>query len=77
MLAQKVIVRRMQSAGYRITGCRDAIGDGRDGPLVVTAEHSVTGKRHVVSVDTKGDAGEIEAVRQLAEQIGIRLDEGQ
>jgi hypothetical protein len=77
MLAQEVIVRRMQSAGYRITGCRVTIGDGRDGPLVVTAEHRETGVRHVVSVDTKGDAGEIEAVRQLAVQIGIRLDGGQ
>ena len=77
MLAQEVIVRRIESAGYRVTGCRDAIGDGRDGPIIVTAEHCETGERHVVSVDTKGSAGEIEALRQLVENLGICLDDWQ
>jgi hypothetical protein len=65
----------MESAGYRITGFQDAIGDGRDGPLVVTVEHRETGERHTVSVDTKGSAGEIEAFRRPAEKVGLRLDE--
>jgi len=76
MLEQEGILRRIESAGYRVSGYRDAIGDGRDGPLVVTAEHRETGERHTVSVATKGSAGEIKALRQLAEKVGIRLDEG-
>lgn len=81
MLAQegilRRILRRIESAGYRVTGCRDAIGDGQDGPLVVTAEHRETGERHTVSVDTKGSAGEIEAFRRLAEKVGMSKQEKQ
>ena len=77
MLTQEVIVSRIESAGYRVTGCRDAIGDGRDGPLIVTAAHGETGERYIVSVDMKGSAGEIEAFRQLAEKLGISLDDDQ
>lgn len=77
MLVQEVIVRRIESVGYRVTEYRDAIGDGRDGPLTVTAEHCETGERHTVSVDTKGSAGEIEALRQLADKLRIRPDDGQ
>jgi hypothetical protein len=65
MLAQEGILRQMESAGYRVTGYRDVIGDGQEGPLVVTAEHRETGERQTVSVDTKGSAGEIEAFRRL------------
>ena len=75
MLTREYLVRQVESAGYRITGYRDAIGDGQDGPLVATAEHCETGKRHTVSTDVRGTAGEIEVLRQLAEIIGIRLDE--
>ena len=70
-------MRRIKSEGYRVTGSRDVIGDGRDGPLIVTAEHRETGERHTVSVHTKGSVGEIEAFRQLAEKVGVCPDEGQ
>jgi hypothetical protein len=43
----------------------------------VTAAHCETGERYIVSVDMKGSAGEIEAFRQLAEKLGISLDDGQ
>lgn len=70
-------MRQIESAGYGVTGCRDAIGDGRDGPLVVTAEHRETGERHTVSVATKGSAGEIKALRLLAEKVRISKEEKQ
>lgn len=75
MLAQESILRQIESAGYRVTGCRDVIGDGRDGPLVVTAENSETGERHTVMALAKGSDGEIEAVRKLAVKAGIQLDD--
>ena len=77
MLIQEVVLRRIESEGYRVTGFRDVIGDGQDGPLTVTAEHQETGDRHTVSVHMKGSAGEVEALRQLAGKVGICLDEGQ
>lgn len=74
MLEEEGVLRQIESAGYCVTGCRDAIGDGQDGPLVVTAQDRETGERHTVSVDKRGRAGEIQALRQLAGKVGIRLD---
>ena len=73
MLDSEAILRQIEAAGYRVTGCRDAIGDGQDGPLLATAENCATGERHTVTVLAKGTDGETEAFRQLAAKIGIRL----
>jgi len=77
MKIQQGIVMQIEAAGYRVTGYRDAIGDGQDGSLFVTAEHCGTGERQSVCVNTRGSAGEVEACRQLAAKLGIRLDDGQ
>ena len=72
--AQEDILRRIESAGYRVTGYRDAIGDGQDGPLILTAVDAATGERYAVEVYTKEIDGEIEALRKLGEKIGIRVN---
>ena len=45
-------LQRIESAGYRVTGARESIGDGRDGPLTVTAENVVTGDRYTATSQT-------------------------
>jgi len=58
-----------------VTGGRESIGDGQDGPLVVTAENTTTGDRHTVTVHTRGADGKREALQRLAAKIGIGLDD--
>jgi len=66
-------LQRIESAGYRVTGARESIGDGRDGPLTVTAENVVTGDRYTATSQTRGADGELEALQLLAAEVGIRL----
>ena len=68
---------RMESVGYCLTGFRDAIGDGQDGPLFVTPEFCDTGKRETVGVNTRGSTEDIEACCQLAAKLRIQLDDCQ
>jgi hypothetical protein len=63
------ILRQIESAGYRVTGYRDAIGD-EIGSLLITAENLSTGQRHTVTVSTKDES---EALRQLADEVGMHL----
>ena len=72
LLDNEDILRQIESAGYRVTGGRDAVGDGQDGPLLLSAVNEATGERHTVTVHTKGAEGETEALRHLAEKVGIR-----
>ena len=37
------MLREIESAGYQVTGGRESIGDGRDGPLRVTARNTESG----------------------------------
>ena len=67
-------LQRIESAGYRVTGGRESIGDGRDGPLIVTAENIATGERHAITSHMRGADGELEALQLLAAKVGIRLD---
>jgi len=67
------ILQGIESAGYRVAGGRESIGDGQDGPLIVTTENIATGQRHTVTVHTKGIDGEGKALHQLAAMGGIAL----
>ena len=70
------ILQKIEAAGYVVSGGRDAMSYAEDSPLVVTARNDAAGQRHTVTVHTKGIEGELEALRQLAEKIGIGLDGG-
>ena len=70
------ILQKIESAGYTVSGGRDAMSYAEDAPLVVTARNDATGHRHTVMVHTKGAEGEVEALRQLAEKVGVGLDGG-
>jgi len=65
-------IQRIESAGYRVTGVRESIGDGQDGPLIVTAENVATGDRHTVTSHMRGSDGELEALQLLAVKVGVR-----
>ncbi len=65
------MLKIIESQGYCVTGYRDEVCDRVRGALVVKAQHLTTGACHTVSVLTPGPSGEIEALRQLAEQLGI------
>ncbi len=43
VLKAEDILRQIESAGYQVTGGRESIGDGQDGPLRVTARNIETG----------------------------------
>ena len=70
------ILAKIVAAGYTVSGGRDAMSYAENSPLVVTARNDAAGHRHTVTVHTKGVEGEVEALRQLAEKIGIGLDGG-
>ena len=73
MLAQESILMQIESAGYRVTGRPDVIGDGWDGPLVVTAEDSGTGERHTVTALAMAATEKAGDLQNLAEKAGIEL----
>lgn len=50
VLKAEDILPEIQSAGYEVTGGREWIDDGRDGPLRVTARNIETGQRHTTIV---------------------------
>jgi len=64
-------LQKIVSAGYTVSGGRDAMSDAEDSPLVVTSRNDAVGQRHTVTVHTKGAEGEVEALQQLAEKIGL------
>jgi D-tyrosyl-tRNA(Tyr) deacylase len=76
MDSRESILQKIVSAGYTVSGGRDAMSYAEDSPLVVTARNDAAGQRHTVTVHTRGDEGEVEALRQLAEKIGIGMDGG-
>ena len=71
------LLRKIESAGYRVSGARDALGDGQDGPLTVIAQNEATGERYSVTMLQKGKEGETKALQQLVEKIGLSAGSGQ
>lgn len=65
------IVRRIEQAGYRLHGWHDAIDDRDGGPVIVEATHRSTGQTHRVEVQTRGPAGEAQALEELARRLGL------
>jgi|GEM_PF-3009639 len=43
VLKPEDVLRKIESAGYQVTPGREAIGDGQDGPLRVTARNIESG----------------------------------
>jgi len=68
---RKRIISEIESAGYRVTGFREALERKESGQLVVTAEKLNTGERHTVRVFTPGAKGETEALQKLAAELGL------
>ena len=40
------ILREIESGGYQVTGGRESIGGGQDGPLRLTGRNIESGQRH-------------------------------
>ena len=71
MPLRKRIISEIESAGYRVTGFREALERGESGQLVVMAGKLNTGERHTVTVLTPGAEGETEALYKLAAEVGL------
>jgi hypothetical protein len=71
------LLRKIESAGYRVSGARDALGEGQDGPLTVIAQNEATGEKYTVTVTEQGAEGETKALQQLVEKIGLSAGRGQ
>jgi hypothetical protein len=76
MQEQERILKRIEAAGWCVTGFRDAIGDGADRPLQLTAIKNDTGGQHTATAVERGSDGEIIALRRLAEKAGVPLNDG-
>ena len=73
VLKPEDILPQIESAGCQTTGGRDLSGDGRDGPLGVTARNIESGWRHTTIAHTKGMAADaIHAIRVHAESPASR-----
>ena len=73
VLKAEDILRESESVGYQVTGGRELIGNGQEGPLSVTARNIETGQRHTTIVHTNGSPVDGEALGQPAEMAGITL----
>jgi hypothetical protein len=71
MPLRKRIISEIESAGYRVTGFREALEREESGQLVITAEKLNTGESHTVTVFTPGAEGETEALHKLAAKLGL------
>jgi hypothetical protein len=71
MPLRKRIISEIESAGYRVTGFREALERKESGQLFVTAEKLNTGECHTVTVFTPGAEGETEALQKLAAELGL------
>lgn len=65
------ILRKIEAAGFKVSGYHDAMDDRDGGPVTVCAKDQGTGAEHTVTVQTRGAQGEEEALRLLAAKVGV------
>ncbi len=75
MPAHERILRKIEAAGFTVSGFHDALDDPDGGLVTVCAKDRGTGAEHTVTVQTQGAQGEEEALRLLADKVGVILDE--
>ena len=71
MMPQEKLYRQIEAAGYRIEGWHSEVNARDSGPINVRATHQTTGQSHEVTVQTRGQAGELEALQGIACRIGL------
>ena len=71
MTPQEKLHQQIEAAGFHIRGWRSGISDRDSGPLSVIATNDATGESHEVTVHTRGVPGELEALQELARQVGV------
>lgn len=74
MLPHEWMQKRIEAAGFDVSGYHDALDDD-GGPVTVCAKDQETGAEHRVTVQTRGARGEEEAFRLMAAKLGVSLDD--
>ena len=71
MRGREHLVQMIEDQGYRVRGWHDTVNANESCPTTIIAEHPQTGETHMATVHTPGATGELEALLQLAQSIGL------